>query len=265
MVSLFSKLYDRSPHHLFSKSAAGLGAMIFKKNSQRPDNPLGARMSDAAYDCGRTGEVNDECIKTANEKLSGTGYAMIPELSTPTIATFKDNEGNYGIAHRGTCTSCPDAKKDLAADSGIVFGYNTDMNRTRLTQTEELVRKIKEKDPNSNVTLQGHSLGGQTSTYVMGNSPFLQDNIDQLNTYNIGQSFLSNQVKYNFDDDTKAMLNKKTTHYRKRGDNVSAGAVSNTPFGETKNYPSPIFAFPVAATFKEHNITNFYDGNIKYV
>ena len=138
MTFLFSKVYGFSPpHHLFSKSSAGIGASIFKKNSQRPDNPLGAMMSDASYDCGRTGVVNEKCVNEANQKLEGTGYTMIPEMTTPTIATFKNETGGYGIAHRGTCLTCPDVGKDLLADAGITFGYNTNMNKTRLTQTED--------------------------------------------------------------------------------------------------------------------------------
>ena len=257
-MNLFRKTMEYTPVGLFKKGVSGTINTLFSKSSTRDNDPLSALFSDQAYTCGRSGSMNDDCVDDINKSLSDTGYSIVPELSDTHISTYKNDTGDFGISHRGTCTTCSDSGKDLMADGGLAVGFNTSMPSNRLDRTEEIVRKIKSDSPDSNIKLSGHSLGGHTSAFALANSPYLQKNVDTLSTYNLGANPLfSALLPLDTDKNTKKLLDAKTTHYRKRGDWISAGMVANPVFGSVKSESSGFIYNPL----KEHNITNFYSAN----
>ena len=256
-MNLFRKLNEYRPSSISKKIRSGVMTTLFSKNSVRDDDPLGAALSAESYTCGKSGSMNDDCINDVNQKLSATGYSLVPELSDTHISTYKNDKGEFGIAHRGTCPSCKDVGTDLLADGGLAIGFNTSMPNNRLKRTEDIVKKIKESDSDANIKLTGHSLGGHTSAYAMGNSKYLQDNVDNLSTYNLGANPLFSALTpaAGVDAETKKVLDQKTTHYRRRGYWVSAGIAANPVFGEVKRSPTSY----IYNTIKEHDIHNFFN------
>ena len=231
-MNLFKKTMEYSPIGLFKKASTGTINTLFSKNSTRDNDPLGAILSEH------------------------TGYKIMPELSDTHISTFKNNDtGDFSIAHRGTCPTCNDKGADLLADGGLAVGFNTKMPTNRRDKTEDIVRAIKTDNPDGNIKLTGHSLGGHTSAFALANSPYLQNEVDTLSTYNLGANPLfSALLPYDTDKETKKVLDDKTTHYRRSGDWVSAGMVANPVFGDVKTTKSNFIYNPLA----EHNIKNFY-------
>ena len=254
-MSRFAKrAFNMTPAGSLFRKAANLGkvgASLFKKGT-----PVGtdksARFSSGTYIIGESGKT-DEAIKKTNDLIKDTGYEVAPKLSNRQITTYKDNEGNFNISHRGTCFSCPNKIKDVISDVALAVGINTKQSKNRLKRTEEIIDKIKMNNPNAKINMSGHSLGGHTSSYAIANSKKIRDNVNKLNTYNAGATPLIKNRGLQISADVKKELDKKVEHHRKAGDAISGGLLVNNPFGKVSTYKASSIN-----TLKEHGLENFY-------
>jgi len=166
-------------------------------------------------------------------------YTKQENLSNKEIYTYRHNEKpHYIIAHKGTNLSTIDsAKKDIRADLNIAIG-NKDadaLHDRRTKRTEKIIKKIKIKDPEHDIFLTAHSLGGSTASDAMVKSKFVRDNVKELHTFNSASSKLQN--KPDISPDTKKILMEKSTHHHIRGDLLSQSVSSNL-IGKHKRYNS---------------------------
>lgn len=166
-------------------------------------------------------------------------YTRLTNLSSPEISTFRHNEKKHVIvAHRGTDLENPkSARKDVRADLNIALGNKEadKLHKKRAKQTEEIVKKLKKEQPDSDIYLTGHSLGGSTSAHALASSDVVRKNVKELHTFNAGASAL--QSKPDVSPETKAELISKSTHHRVKGDEISLHVASNL-IGKQKVYQS---------------------------
>lgn len=166
-------------------------------------------------------------------------YTKQSDLSSPDISTYKHNtKSHYIISHRGTNLSDPKtARKDIRADLNIALGNKESdaLHKRRTKKTESIVKAIKKKDPEHDIFLASHSLGGSTASHAMVTSQLVRDNVKQHHTFNSGSSAL--QRKPDVSPEVKAQLMEKSTHHSVKDDEISAHVGSNL-IGKQKKYKS---------------------------
>jgi hypothetical protein len=166
-------------------------------------------------------------------------YTKQADLSSPEISTYKHNtKSHYIISHRGTDLADPKtARKDVRADLNIALGNKEAdaMHKRRTKKTEAIVKSIKKKDPEHDIFLTGHSLGGSTSSHAIASSKVVRDNVKEHHTFNSGSSAL--QKKPDVTPEVRAQLMEKSTHHSVKGDEISAHVGSNL-IGKQKKYAS---------------------------
>lgn len=164
-------------------------------------------------------------------------YKMINELSDNDIHTYKHNtENHHIIAHRGTDLLANTAKRDLKTDLKILLGQgsHTKLFNNRAKKTEDIVKKLKEQDPETKIHLTGHSLGGSTAQHALIKSNVVRDNTESLDTFNSGTSPLQKKGLAKSNPAYKVIAG-KATHHRMEGDEISANA-NISLIGKVKNY-----------------------------
>lgn len=200
------------------------------------------------------------------------GYSRVAELSSPDISTFKHNEQNhYIVAHKGTDVHSNSLKKDLKSDLNILIG-NTNhdsLHNKRVALTENIYKQIKQNNPDSQIHLTGHSLGGSTSQASLIKSQFVRDNTASHNTFNAGTSPLqskpadTNHENYNQIADI-------STHHRIKGDSISS-SIHDSMIGNIKHYdakpqtiPQHILTYvkPIAEQSKLGKLAHFAASKI---
>lgn len=164
-------------------------------------------------------------------------YSKVEELSSNEIHTYKHNtENHHLIAHRGTDLHADTAKRDLKTDLKILTGQgsHTKVFKDRVKETENIVKKLKEKDPTTDIHLTGHSLGGTTAQNSMVKSKVVRDNVKSLDTFNAGTSPLQKKGLAKSNPAYKVIAD-KATHHRIEGDDIS-GSAKTSLIGKVKNY-----------------------------
>ncbi len=169
-------------------------------------------------------------------------YNRIDELSTPEISTFKHVvHPHYIVAHRGTDLHAEKTRaKDVRADMKILVGDKSQSKfmKDRTKRTEEVVKKIKETDPEHKIHLVGHSLGGVSSQTAMVKSKIVRENVDTHSTFNAGTSpFKSKELAKS--NDAYKVIAHKSVHHRITGDGISANVKSNM-IGESRTYKTTV-------------------------
>jgi hypothetical protein len=171
-----------------------------------------------------------------------TDYNRVNELSTPEISTYKHKvQPHYIISHRGTALDDSKTRtKDLRADLKILIGDKSQSQfmKDRTKQTEEIVKKIKQTEPDHKIHLTGHSLGGVSSQTALIKSKVVREGVDTHNTFNAGTSPLKMKelAKSNPSYRKIAM---KSVHHKIVGDAISNSVKSNM-IGEVRKYKSTV-------------------------
>jgi len=168
-------------------------------------------------------------------------YSRVNELSSPEISTYKHNVNPfYIISHRGTDVGSTNIKKELKADAAILFGdkKHDKLHKNRMIETENIVKKIKEKDPNHSIHLTGHSLGGSTVQHAMIKSDIVRENVKSVDTFNAGSSPLQLKTPLAKTNKKYKIIAEKSTHHHIKGDEISKNIQSNM-IGKIKTYKRP--------------------------
>ena len=179
-----------------------------------PDMKVLAKASEASY---------------TKDKTPTPDYERQHHLSTDDISVYKHKvEPHHIVAHRGTDIHSDTASKQLKADFNIALGNkNSDkLHKERTKKTEEIVRKIKETNPDHTIHLTAHSLGGSTAQHAMSKSKFVRDNVKSLDTFNSGSSLFGGR---GLSPNSKAYkdIAGKSTHHHIRGDVISENVDKN--------------------------------------
>tara|TARA_R110000737_G_scaffold323151_1_gene335692 strand:- start:163 stop:891 length:729 start_codon:yes stop_codon:yes gene_type:complete len=202
-----------------------------------------------------TQELAKTAQATYNHKTPD-GYSKIDELSSNDIHTYKhDTENHHIIAHRGTDLHADTAKRDLKTDLRILLGKgsHTKVFKDRVKETEKIVKTLKEKDPDTDIHLTGHSLGGSTAQNAMIKSKVVRDGVTKLDTFNAGTSPLQTKGLAKTNPAYKEIA-RKATHHRIDGDDIS-GSAKVSLIGSHKTYKTnakPSIAKSVLKYLKPH-------------
>ena len=167
------------------------------------------------------------------------GYNKIEDLSDMDIHTYKHNEKPHVIlAHRGTDFDAPTLKRDLKTDLKIMIGQasHTKQIKNRTARTEEIVKKLKEREPNTAIHVTGHSLGGFSAQQSLVKSAVVRDGVKSLTTFNAGTSPLQGKGLSKSNPAYKVIAD-KSIHHRISSDGVSENAKTSL-IGQVKSYNS---------------------------
>jgi pimeloyl-ACP methyl ester carboxylesterase len=164
-------------------------------------------------------------------------YERISELSSPDISTYKNKtQPVIIIAHRGTDFSSPTIGRQLKADFNVLIGNkkNDALHKARSKKTEDIIRKIRKTDQDSEIFLVGHSLGATSQTAML--RPFVRDNVKSVNLFNPASSPLGGRELSSGGKAYQEIAKKSTNHIIK-GDLISENA-NNTLIGRVIKYNS---------------------------
>jgi len=164
-------------------------------------------------------------------------YERVADLSSPDISTYKHKtQPVIIIAHRGTDFSSPTIGRQLKADFKVLIGdkKNDALHKARSKKTEDIIRKIRITDPDSEIFLTAHSLGATAQTAML--RPFVRDNVKSVNLFNPASSPLGGR-ELSAGGKAFAEIAKKSTNHIIRGDLISENA-SNTLIGRVIKYNS---------------------------
>jgi hypothetical protein len=115
--------------------------------------------------------ANEETTKQINAALPN--HTLVPEFSDRDALTLKRPNGDYILAVRGTR---PTNISDLISDEQILVGANVN----RSDKIEKVYTSLREKNPNSKITLTGHSLGGYVAKDIADKYEFKDPKLDMV-------------------------------------------------------------------------------------
>ena len=121
------------------------------------DNIAMAIASDIAYKhelntLDNPATANVETQKLLNERFTEPHF-LVPEFSNENAITIKRPNDEYILAVRGTRPTNP---SDLISDTQILLN---EPKVNRVTNVEQLYKSFRDENPNSKLTITGHSLG----------------------------------------------------------------------------------------------------------
>jgi hypothetical protein len=116
--------------------------------------------------------ANEETNKQIKTAL-GENHELVPEFSDRDALTIKRPNNDYIIAARGTR---PTNISDLISDEQILL--NTKVNRVE--KVDKIYNALREKNPNSKITLVGHSLGGYVANAIADKYEFKDKKLDMV-------------------------------------------------------------------------------------
>lgn len=116
--------------------------------------------------------ANEETNKQIQTAL-GQDHSLVPEFSDRDALTIKRPNGDYILAVRGTR---PTNISDLISDEQILI--NSKVNRVE--KVDKIYNALREKNPNSKITLTGHSLGGFVANALADKYEFKDKKLDMV-------------------------------------------------------------------------------------
>ena len=250
---------------------------------ENPSKEHSALLAQASYKLGEKGVSKSQRVEDANKHVKETGYVVNPKYSNMDITTYqhKDNPKNVFIAHRGTKVDGRKGMKDIQNDLAFAIGLGGHEARfeKRKKKTNQIVKDLQPDQ----LHLGGHSLGGGTTNYTIANSRVVQKHLTSAKTFNAAaHPVFSNGTSVS--KNVAKKLENKVEHHRIKNDPVSAGFMTNVPFGKVKTHSikhdadkgKSLFQNVIeksttlgqAKRFTEkginaHLISHFHDGSIK--
>ena len=114
-------------------------------------------------------EETNKLIKTA----LGQDHELVPQFTDNDALTIKRPNNEYILAVRGTR---PTNISDLISDEQILVGANVN----RFNKIEKVYNSLREQNPNSKITLTGHSLGGYVAKNLADKYEFKDKKLDMV-------------------------------------------------------------------------------------
>jgi hypothetical protein len=116
--------------------------------------------------------ANEETNKQITTYL-GDGHALVPEFSDRDALTIKRPNNDYILAVRGTRVT---NISDLISDEQILVGANVN----RSDKIEKVYLGLRKQNPNSKITITGHSLGGYVAKDIADKYEFKDKKLDMV-------------------------------------------------------------------------------------
>jgi len=114
-------------------------------------------------------EETNKLIKTA----LGQDHELVSEFSDNDALTIKRPNGDYILAVRGTR---PTNISDLISDEQILVGSNVN----RFDKIDKVYSSLRAQNPNSKITVTGHSLGAAAAKYIADKYEFKDKKLDMV-------------------------------------------------------------------------------------
>lgn len=114
-------------------------------------------------------EETNKLIKTA----LGQDHELVPEFSDNDALTIKRPNNEYILAVRGTR---PTNISDLISDEQILVGGNVN----RFDKIDKVYNSLRAQNPNSKITVTGHSLGGYVAKSLADKYEFKDKKLDMV-------------------------------------------------------------------------------------
>ena len=114
-------------------------------------------------------EETNKLIKTA----LGQDHELVSEFSDNDALTIKRPNNEYILAVRGTR---PTNISDLISDEQILVGGNVN----RFDKIDKVYTSLRAQNPNSKITVTGHSLGGGAAKYIADKYEFKDKKLDMV-------------------------------------------------------------------------------------
>ena len=211
-------------------------------------------------------------IDKANSTLAKKGY-KVHEASNRDVQLFvQPGEGDYPghavIAHRGTDFGGSKIAKDVKADLAYMAGKESEYTKQFQQRANKTKALLKEIDPDTHLTMVGHSYGGASVNHTLLKEPAVRDRVDNVHLYNpllhhAGDSKVHTkrgEKKADVDD----QLNSLITIHRTKSDVASA---SKPQHGKVKNYKQKVHSTKKTNPFRDvfdkveqlsaHSLKNF--------
>lgn len=116
--------------------------------------------------------ANEETNKLIKNAL-GDDHSLVPEFSDNDALTIKRPNNEYILAVRGTR---PTNISDLISDEQILVGSNVN----RFDKVERVYISLRKQNPNSKITVTGHSLGGYVAKSLADKYEFKDPKLDMV-------------------------------------------------------------------------------------
>lgn len=116
--------------------------------------------------------ANEETNKLIQTAL-GQDHSLVPEFSDNDALTIKRPNNDYILAVRGTR---PTNISDLISDEQILVGANVN----RFNKIDKVYNSLRAQNPNSKITVTGHSLGGYVAKHLADKYEFKDKKLDMV-------------------------------------------------------------------------------------
>lgn len=116
--------------------------------------------------------ANEETNKLIQTAL-GQDHSLVPEFSDNDALTIKRPNNDYILAVRGTR---PTNISDLISDEQILVGANVN----RFDKIDKVYNSLRAQNPNSKITVTGHSLGGYVAKHLADKYEFKDKKLDMV-------------------------------------------------------------------------------------
>lgn len=166
-------------------------------------------------------------LRQVQKKLGRIGYNLDSKNTDKDVLTATKGN-NVHISFTGTDVKNP---RDLLSDVALSVGIQrtNPQFKERRKKTRQIMR---EYGDDKEYTLSGHSLGGSILMDTLNRSKSIRDRTTQAHTFNAGYTLpFHNSVKPT-DKKIKKELDKKVSHFRVKGDVVSAMMNNDVAFGQ---------------------------------
>lgn len=209
-----------------------------------------ARIAQSAY---VKGKENRQNLINEYEPTAGAQLKLLDKYTDRHHSTFEDGSGNIYLGIRGTDFSNKQSGRNEDLLTDIVLAFGLEGLTPRYRRSERLLNKLKSENPDKNIILSGHSLGGRISRDLG-----YKYNLENHN-YAPGTTYLHNKtniLKYLPGADKKKA--KSHIYITDGGDPISVSSygdlLSTVHVVPTKKVPRKQRSF-----LQPHNIDNFFD------
>ncbi len=203
-----------------------------------------------------------------NNKLADKGYKL-HDSSNKDVQLFVNDKTNHAvIAHRGTDFGGRKIAKDVKADLAYMAGKEGEYTKQFKQRASKTKKLIKEINPNTHLTMVGHSYGGASVNHTLLKEPTIRNRVDNVELYNpllhhAGNSKIHTkrgEKKSDVDDQLDDLI----TIHRTKNDIASA---SKPQHGQVRNYNQKEHATKKSNPFRDvfdkveqlsaHSLKNF--------
>jgi hypothetical protein len=219
----------------------GLGSRTLCGSGNQPylDTQTSAILAEAAYTFGSSYGTKNQRKEDTNDRISATGFKVLPRFSGPQLTVFAKTLPGGGIhvhvAHKGKRTSNMAEMRELISDARqLMASPHYEQFTERMKVTEAAVNAYNPQI----FTMSGHSFGGATMSDTIVRSGLIRKRLDQADSFNAASSpFFKRVEQENLSPEEVVELAEKVTHHRQEHDLMSKGLnMDGGPPGAVNTY-----------------------------